>query len=56
VASLLAKTVSLQPDASHFPTPGLLGPLQGFPLSSEIRQMGGLPVQGEHQWTARPIG
>ena len=47
----LAKTVSLQPDASDFPTPGLLGPLQGFPLSSEVRSMGVVPVPGGHQWT-----
>ena len=44
----LVNTVSLQPDASDFPTPGLLGPLKGFSFSSEIWEMGGLPVPGGH--------
>ena len=47
----LSKTVSLQLNASDFSTPGLLRPFQSFPLSSEVRWMGGVPVPGEHQWT-----
>ena len=47
----LAKTFSLQLDATDFPTPRLLRLLQGFNLPSAVRQMGGVPVRARHQWT-----